>query len=222
MKGPASLKVLDCITDTTTPAEFLQLLADHGEDINGFMPGHGIQITLLYNTIRRRNMDHVEFLLRCGADVNVICECNGYTALYLLLNGDYSCAAMKRGIELLQRYGANVNFINAYGVSPLTHVIDFGSMEHIEILMDAGAVIDKKLADRFYEPDDDDEKSALRRRVHAYAYAERIEKRKRNCRRTLCAFYAYARQARMPKDLALVVMRIVWSAERRNVVWEYI
>lgn len=222
MKGPASFDILDFITDTTTPAEFLQLLADRGEDINGFMPGQGIHITLLYGTMRRYSMGHAEFLLRCGADVNAQCDYHGSSALFLLLDRDLPYVSFKRWMELFQYYGSDVNMVNSLGLSPLVAAVDSGPTWAVEILMDAGAVIDKTLADRYYDPVNEDDKRALHRRDYAYMYAERIERRKRNCCRTLCAFYAYARQARMSKDLAFVVMHIVWSAERRNVVWEYI
>jgi hypothetical protein len=126
----------------TTPEALAQCVAENKvDDVSlflsaGFAPDLKDKkgIPLLCISSRNGHVDTVEFLLRSGAQVDIIAEDRGTTALI-----DSAMGRHKDVIKTLIEAGANVNFKNSDGQTALIIVVGAGDEEIVEMLVKAGA-----------------------------------------------------------------------------------
>jgi len=108
-----------------------QLLINNGANINIRETGSGR--TILFNFIRRGNLDLVELLIENGADINIKNKSDS-TPLF-------SAISKKREdiIRLLIESGVNVNLQGERGYTPLAMAALWENLEVIELLIKNGA-----------------------------------------------------------------------------------
>jgi hypothetical protein len=102
----------------------------------GFLPDSKDKegIPLLCISARNGHVNTAEVLLRSGAQVNIIAEDRGSTALI-----DSAMGRHKNVIKTLIEAGADVNFRSREGQTALIIVVGAGDEEIVEILVKAGA-----------------------------------------------------------------------------------
>jgi len=126
----------------TTPDALAQCVAENKVDevslflSAGFLPDLKDKkgIPLLCISARNGHLDTVEFLLRSGAQVDIIAEDRRSTALI-----DSAMERHKDVIKTLIEAGADVNIKNGDGQTALIIVVGAGDAEIVEILVKAGA-----------------------------------------------------------------------------------
>jgi len=131
----------------TTPDALAQCVAENKVDevslflAAGFLPNIKDKkgIPLLCISARNGHVSTVEFLLRSGAQVDIIAEDRGSTALI-----DSSMGKNKDVIKTLIEAGADVNFQSKDGQTALVVVVGEGDEEIVEMLVKAGADPDIK------------------------------------------------------------------------------
>jgi hypothetical protein len=134
----------------TTPDALVQCVAENKIDevslflAAGFLPDLKDKkgIPLLCISARNGHVSTLEFLLRSGAQVNIVAEDRGSTALI-----DSAMERHKDVIKTLIEAGADVNFKNKDGQTALIIVVGAGDEEIVEILVKAGA--DPNIEDAF-------------------------------------------------------------------------
>ena len=111
---------------------------------SGFMPDAKDKkgIPLLCISARNGHVNTIEFLLRSGAQVDIIAEDRGSTALI-----DSAMGRHKDAIKTLIDAGADVNIKNGDGQTALIIVVGAGDTEIVDILVKAGA--DPDIEDAF-------------------------------------------------------------------------
>jgi hypothetical protein len=134
----------------TTPEALVQCVAENKVDevslflAAGFLPDTKDKkgIPLLCISARNGHVSTLEFLLRSGAQVNIVAEDRGSTALI-----DGAMERHKDVIKTLIEAGADVNFKNNDGQTALIIVVGAGDVEIVERLVKAGA--DPDIEDAF-------------------------------------------------------------------------
>ncbi len=97
----------------------IQALVDIGANVNSvYYRGHRI----LSNAVKEGNIESVELLLKCGADVNSL-DTWGKTALHYAISKKSSV----RIVELLLDAGADCNIKDSYGKTPLDYAVSYGT-----------------------------------------------------------------------------------------------
>jgi hypothetical protein len=134
----------------TTLEAFAQCVAENKVDevslfiAAGFLPDAKDKkgIPLLCISARNGHLNTVEFLLRSGAQVDIIAEDRGSTPLI-----DSAMGRHKDVIKTLIEAGADVNIKNKDGQTALIIVVGAGDIEIVEMLVKAGA--DPDIEDAF-------------------------------------------------------------------------
>ncbi len=91
--------------------------------------------------ISRINCEHIEDLVKRGADVNLEGSL-GRTPMSVACTNDSNDKL--HFIELLIKYGADINYQNAQGNTPLMFACMYGRLKGVEILLSLGADITLK------------------------------------------------------------------------------
>jgi uncharacterized protein len=131
----------------TTNESFAQCVAeDKTEEISlflaaGFSPDTKDKkgVPMISIAARNERLDTLQLLLRSGAQVNLIAEDRGSTALF-----DSALEKNKDMIKILIEAGADVNIQSKDGQTALVVVVGEGDAEIVEILFKAGADPDIK------------------------------------------------------------------------------
>ena len=89
--------------------------------------------TALYHAVYNNNKSVVDFLLKCGADVNQLDDDKGTVLFWAANKGKVPI------IKLLLKKGANVDVIDVDGNNVLWTAVAMGRTEVISVLLDAGA-----------------------------------------------------------------------------------
>jgi ankyrin repeat protein len=118
--------------------DFLGLLIAAGADVGARdASGRTALHRALYNHLYVRCLEPAEKLLQAGAPVNVL-DVNGTAPLFGLDQWDRKDPAP--ALELLQRFGADVNIRDHQGMTPLLRAARFGVRpRYLQVLLDAGA-----------------------------------------------------------------------------------
>lgn len=111
--------------------EIVKMLLEAGADINGTYSGW----SLLMDASSEGHTDTVEFLLKAGADVNQMKD-DDKNALLLALENQHPDTA-----KVLLNYGASHKTLEGhiFTRTPLVFAAEFGYMEIVKFLLDAGA-----------------------------------------------------------------------------------
>ncbi len=118
-----------------TPMEGLvQMLLDHGADVNVQEPGEGR--TALFDAVYWNRPGVAELLIKKGARIDVQ-DKSGYTPLMLAVRGrSMDC------VKLLIRYKADVTIVNKYGRSVLMETAEYDNPEMLDMVLAAGLDVD--------------------------------------------------------------------------------
>jgi uncharacterized protein len=130
----------------------IRFLLGHGESLDSLGDNKGLHAASFHGHWRL-----CRFLLENGADANRALEDTGETPLHAALSKT-DRVIYDRVVKVLLKYGANPNVATRYGVetgdfmrdcrtkgeTPLHRAAAFGNADSIQILLDAGAVIDAK------------------------------------------------------------------------------
>ena len=123
-------------------ADIIKLLARFGAEIDGGPPH---TVTALYNAAGWGNLEVVEALIECGADVN---KDNGGTVGTALFNA--AAWGQREVVEILIGHSANVNAFNCQGRAALSSACSPKNADIAQLLLTYGAkkrVIDDSLPD---------------------------------------------------------------------------
>ncbi|GJQ81133.1 hypothetical protein Trydic_g10282, partial [Trypoxylus dichotomus] len=143
--------------------DIIRLLLNYNADVNC---RNKYDKTPLCRAIEEKSVDIVEFLLQNGANANYV-DIDGLTPLTTVVatrkrdavpipldNNTYVNFPVENAIaltsneiqiiKLLLQYGADVNYMNSNGVTPLTHAIKLKDKDVIRILLQHGADINVK------------------------------------------------------------------------------
>lgn len=118
--------------------EFLEL---DSEDAIAFLNGinlnyYELEFLLKIALLSKKNLDVINFLIQNGSNLN-----SGYeSAIFYAL--DYYEA-----LQLLIKNGANVNYSNSFGKTPIFYAVENNNIEAIKLLIKNGANLNVKLID---------------------------------------------------------------------------
>ena len=109
--------------------KMVMLLIKRGADIDAFVPGFG---TPLWNA---GNISTFQFLLESGANPNIPCRIGDNWRPVM----GYALCDQTNKLELILKYGADVNAINSEGKTALDYAIAESHTNAIALLRDSGA-----------------------------------------------------------------------------------
>lgn len=132
----SSSSMIEKIDNNNTSATCLNLLLRAKADTSIANNGGTFP---LHSAVFQNNVEHVEALLKAGADADVKTATNGVTPLFI--------AAARENISictLLLKFGANINVHTFDGMTPLHHVADKGKDTALAFLIANKANIEAK------------------------------------------------------------------------------
>ena len=119
-----------------------QILLSKGADVNGgAVPGSKDKSSPMHSAVMGEMPDMVEYLIRSGADVNVV-NAGGLTPLHLASQSIYPQIA-----RILLEHGAKVNAKTPAGETPLHRAAFHGRTKIIEMLASRGGDLNAKTPD---------------------------------------------------------------------------
>jgi ankyrin repeat protein len=117
--------------------ESLELLCQHGANVNFIDSENDKKFwSPIFYALAKSNYESAELLIHYGADLNIVDRQKSTPIFYAMHD--------TKLLELLVKNGANLEFSNVYGRTPLFDAVFTGNPHKVELLLNQGVNVDHK------------------------------------------------------------------------------